>query len=747
MKQRLPILVGIAVAMALPSKAEEIIHDGLRYTVLEGTEVRVDGFAGDESTSALVIPGEVSDGTTTYTVVSVGDEAFRLAGLQSVSLPESVRSIGREAFSFNMLMTECALPSGLQSVGDYAFRRCFSAVLNLPPTMTHVGEGAFWECSKISEVTLPAGAEIGPNAFMYCTGVTTLTLAGAPSSVGDCGLSFNSLREFTVISDTPPAFTPEDVFAYGRNENRNYEWTLELENVTLRVPESSVETYRTNRDWCVFTNIEGITEETVTEFTSEPFVYKVNDDGSVSVKTYVGNDPHAIIPATVEYKDKEYSVSRISENAFANSKVESVEIAESVREIGANAFIYCESLAEVVLHQGLVSIREKAFYSTGLENITLPAGLVEVDEFAFSKCERLKEVSIPEGVTIQGNAFNGCPLEKVTVGGNAEIASGAMFSMSLREIECLAEAVPDIYPVDVWLFDGNENFNDQVVLIVKDEAMAQEFRSTPQWDMFKGIIPVGTEYDKEAPYLAENEITSIEELNLSSGLKAFVPRRYSLQFLTRFKDDSSIIVWDGEYGMRLKDYTFYSASMQQWWDNYQKGDHLNGYLIGVNSDLENAFLVTSHSVRNVTIMPDVVPLSLTGTEATEMTDNGRYLHEYCYMEILGQLSGSNFISNDNVAFEIVDIDNVSFSSPTVEGDVQIKGILFNGAPYGEEPTPRLVIIDQNDYYETGIGHVDMDAESSHFEIYNLTGTAMGADIDALEPGIYVRNGKKIIIIQ
>lgn len=729
------------MAMALPANAEEIIHDGLRYTVLEGTEVRVDGFAAGESKSALVIPEEITDGTATYTVVAVGDEAFRLAGLRSVHIPGSVRSIGREAFGFNMLMSECELPAGLESVGDYAFRRCFSAVLNLPSGIKHIGEGAFWECSKISEVTLPADAEIGKDAFMYCTGVTSLTLEGAPASAVDCSLSFNSLEQLTVKSLTPPAFSPEDVFAYGANENRNYEWTLELSDVTLKVPASAVDLYRTDRNWSIFTDIEGIQEDAVSEFEVSPFGYRVNADGSVSVKSYDGSELHATIPATVAYQGKEYTVSRIADNAFANSAIESVDIAGSVQEIGANAFIYCSSLTGVTLHEGVKTVGNKAFHSTGLAKITLPAGTEVVDEFAFSRCTGLKEVTLPEGVAVRSNAFNGCGLEKVTLGGDAELASGSMFSMSLRQIECLAEQVPDIYPADVWLFNGNDNFNDQVVLLVRDAAMAEAFKASAQWDMFKGILPQGTEYDADEPYLPENEIKTVEALNLSSGLKAFVPRKYTLQFLTGFENNSSIIVWDGDYGMRIADYSLFSASMQQWWDGFQRGDYLNGYLIGVNTASE--YLVTSHSMRNATIMPDVTPLQLSGSEATEMLSNGRYRYEYCYVELPGVVTDGRFVTNDNVSFDFVDTDNQALGTAPAEGRATVKGILFNGAPEEESPSPRLIIIDADDYLTVGISGIE--AESKPGEIYTLTGAAMGSDARVLQPGIYIRDGKKIVI--
>lgn len=174
MKHQLLIMLGATVLAAAPVFAQDIEYEGVNYSVIEGTEVLAKGFSGD-SNQNLVIPATFTVDGTEYTVVSIGDEAFKTAGIRSLELPETLRSIGKSAFAFNMFMKQCNLPESLKSVGDNAFQRCWSATFS-PKGIEHIGAGAFWECSKIAEVIIPANAEIGDNAFMYCDGVKTLVL-------------------------------------------------------------------------------------------------------------------------------------------------------------------------------------------------------------------------------------------------------------------------------------------------------------------------------------------------------------------------------------------------------------------------------------------------------------------------------------------------------------------------------------------------------------------------------------------
>lgn len=103
---------------------------------------------------------EVKDG-----VAIIGDRAFYDAKLRSVTLPNSLRSIGESAFAGCKNLTDIALPEGLEVIKDTAFRDCESlAELTLPSTLLEVGARAFGPGLK-RLVILSENVTFSPDAF------------------------------------------------------------------------------------------------------------------------------------------------------------------------------------------------------------------------------------------------------------------------------------------------------------------------------------------------------------------------------------------------------------------------------------------------------------------------------------------------------------------------------------------------------------------------------------------------------
>lgn len=101
-----------------------------------------------------------------------------------------------------------------------------------------------------------------------------------------------------------------------------------------------------------------------------------------------------VIPASVTYMNKAYTVTRIYYAAFcACSNLNSVTIPQSVTTIGADAFKSCISLGVVNLSKGLKKIESGAFqYCSRLNYIILPEGVTDIGSKSFAGCSSITSI-------------------------------------------------------------------------------------------------------------------------------------------------------------------------------------------------------------------------------------------------------------------------------------------------------------------------------------------------------------------
>jgi hypothetical protein len=86
-------------------------------------------------------------------VTSIGSNAFlSCSGLTSVTVPNSVTNIGSEAFVFCSGLTNVMLNSSVTSMGDYAFGFCsrLTSVM-VPNSVTSIGQNSFAWCTSLSQ--------------------------------------------------------------------------------------------------------------------------------------------------------------------------------------------------------------------------------------------------------------------------------------------------------------------------------------------------------------------------------------------------------------------------------------------------------------------------------------------------------------------------------------------------------------------------------------------------------------------
>ena len=297
-----------------------------------------------------------------YPVTEIG--SFTFYGnqtLKTVSIPESVRSIGIKAFFGCSNLTTVYDASGVKTIGSYAFGDCTGLkYVMLPENLEKVGWNAFSGCTNLISVMFPISVtEIGGYAFEKCTGLTGADYAGTkqqwdkiaigpgnePLTLGtvqyDCGS--------TVLSGT-----------CGENGN----------NVTWQLDQLG----------------SGI--------------YSLSIFGTGRMKDYAsGYDvPWEGYHGMIHYASIEVGVMNVGANAFQNcDELEEVQIPGTVTEIGEYAFLGCSTLTSVTLPAGLTGIGEYAFYGcSGLTGLALPAGVSAIGRQAFFGCTGLTRVDITD---------------------------------------------------------------------------------------------------------------------------------------------------------------------------------------------------------------------------------------------------------------------------------------------------------------------------------------------------------------
>ena len=350
-------------------------------------------FSGEYITS-IVIPESVT---------SIGDEAFYNCGyLSSIELPKSVSSIGERAFLYCSSLTEITIPSGVTRIEQYTFSECSQLEkIDIPATVAEIGDSAFYNCAALKSLNIPNGVwYIAAYTFFNCASLESVNIPNTVTSLGDYAFyGCTSLKEIVVPSGVE------------------------------KIPANT------------FYNCSSLATVTL------PASLKTIDYGAFALcstykKVYFGGTFN-------EWNDIDF----YNENSnplysgrgslYLNGSEELTEIKRSTSEnvdFSPYAFRGCTSLKTIVL--GSRSVPAYAFEKSGLTTVTFGAGSLgegvfsscsdlttlrssgdskyEIPKKAFYKCTTLRNVTICPTSTIGESAFEGCRyLTKVVIEENS----------------------------------------------------------------------------------------------------------------------------------------------------------------------------------------------------------------------------------------------------------------------------------------------------------------------------------------
>ncbi len=354
------------------------------------TQIPAYAFHGLTDITSVTIPDSVQ---------SIGNSAFECTGLKEITIPDSVTSIEDYAFCGCTGLQTVMIGEGVTSIGYYAFSGCKGLqTITIGNSVQSIDYCAFDGCTYIATATIPANAIsyisidrlttvkitsgfIGEGIFRDRTGLQTATIGEGVTSIGNSAFSgCTGLQAVTI---------PESVKSIGEDAFYNCTGITKLNYLGDL------------KGWCEFL---------LNNASTNP-MYAIG-----GAKLYLNDEE------VTEVKDLD-GLGSIPAYAFYYCKgITSVTIPDSVTSIGVSAFYYCTNLKSFDVAEGnsVYQSKDSVLYKKEDKSIFIVPQAIEgpvaildgctsIGNWAFSDCTGLTEITIPESVTSIGNyAFRDC---------------------------------------------------------------------------------------------------------------------------------------------------------------------------------------------------------------------------------------------------------------------------------------------------------------------------------------------------
>lgn len=247
------------------------------------------------------------------------------------------------------------------SIKENAFKGSLTLdSITLPDSVKTIESGAFDGCLNLKSINLENVTEISYNAFLNCEKLTDITITDDISGVSDTAFTGCKSLYINAKNDTQKNYAISNVIDYK---------------------------YKTSASLVYFCDFN-------------------DTENQITVIGYEGTQTDVNIPSLIDNT----TVKTVSDSAFKNNTVvTSVKIADSVTQIGNEAFYGCTAL-ETVECTGVLKIGDSAFSGcSSLNSVNLGESVTTIGATAFADVTSLKRISLPESLTsIASDAFKNC---------------------------------------------------------------------------------------------------------------------------------------------------------------------------------------------------------------------------------------------------------------------------------------------------------------------------------------------------
>lgn len=417
--------------------------DNVYYSAMEDGNACAIYFDGTQTSVALSKTIQIDGAARALAKIQRG--LFYYKKITEVIVPETVKTIGGNAFYKCSALTSLQLPSEVEEIGDYAFYECSAWAIDVTlPGLKTLGKGAFQksgikslnltgaplatipesafgECSSLASITLNEGlTEIGEMGFFNCSKIKELELPASLTTMGSN--AFWNVGIKVVCHSVAPLTLPKSTT-----------YSYQFKKCTVIVPVGSVAAYvaATDKGWdesntyLTFAGLADGVEYRAND--TEAWVTGVADDTVVAdIKDYLSID------------GSQMPVTRIDAAFSGKTQLQKVTVPAAVKALPENMFRDCTSLNAVTFASGsqLQTIGKWAFMSTAVAAIEIPEGVTELPDGVFKNCLSLTEITLPSNlVSVGGGCFYNCKaLTTVNVDAdNLTIADRAFYSCESLE--------------------------------------------------------------------------------------------------------------------------------------------------------------------------------------------------------------------------------------------------------------------------------------------------------------------------